>query len=122
MSPHPSRLALDRYALGLPDAQVLAHAGGCGACSEHLKRVTVELPIPEWVKGLGEKRRPQAQWFRPVLVALSMVAVAVIAVVTPKAPAVREKPTPGILRVIRQRGSGGSASAAPTSRRPSARP
>jgi hypothetical protein len=82
---HPSRLALDRLALGLSDPDASRHAGSCEVCTAHLKAVAVELPIPEWVKGVGERQRPFAIW-RPIFATLAMAAVAVIAFVVPTDP------------------------------------
>jgi len=59
---HPSRLALDRLALGLEDGAVGAHATQCPECSAHLQRVQVELPVPAWVGEVRARRLPFPRW------------------------------------------------------------
>lgn len=49
MSPHPSRLKLDRVALGLADADTEAHAKACAQCSEHLEALKRLTGSPDFV-------------------------------------------------------------------------
>lgn len=97
---HPSRLALDRHALGDASPDVAAHAVGCSQCQAHLAAVTPALPLPGWVKALEQPRRA---WFGPRLLALAAAAasVAVGVVVLPRAQrdegaAVRAKGLPSV--------------------------
>ena len=101
---HPSRLALDRLALGLKDAIAKAHAADCAECTAHLKAVSVELPIPAWVKGI--EARPRFAYWRPLFAALAMATVASIAFVTPRGgPAVQAKGTPAVRVWMNHQGS-----------------
>src|SRR4051812_9702767 len=94
---HPSRLAIDRHALGLSDSTVASHLQGCALCAEHVQKISVELPLPAWVKGIDEARPSAAfSWWRPVFVAAAMLAVGFIAVLTPREPAVQAKGAPAV--------------------------
>ena len=46
---HPSRLALDRVALGIADEPTLSHAKGCAQCSAHLDALKVLTGAPDFV-------------------------------------------------------------------------
>ncbi len=48
-SGHPSRLKLDRLALGLADAETQAHAKACAQCSAHLEKLKVLTGGPDFV-------------------------------------------------------------------------
>jgi len=46
---HPSRLKLDRLALGVADAETQAHAKSCAQCSEHLEKLKALTGSPDFV-------------------------------------------------------------------------
>ncbi|MBL8953555.1 MAG: hypothetical protein JNK82_22460 [Myxococcaceae bacterium] len=46
---HPSKLTLDRLALGLADAETQAHAKSCAQCSAHLEKLAVLTGGPDFV-------------------------------------------------------------------------
>jgi hypothetical protein len=48
-SSHPSKLALDRVALGLDDEAVLTHLKTCSACSRHLEKLKHPVSAPTFV-------------------------------------------------------------------------
>ncbi|MBK7860257.1 MAG: hypothetical protein IPJ65_16915 [Archangiaceae bacterium] len=48
-APHPSRLALDRLALGQGDAAARAHADSCAQCAAHLRALSVQSGQPDFV-------------------------------------------------------------------------
>jgi hypothetical protein len=72
---HPSFLRLDRFALGVADAEVSSHLEACAACRGHLGRLEQPVPVPAWARELGEKRRTPI-WRR--LLAPGLVAVAAL--------------------------------------------
>jgi hypothetical protein len=53
---HPSRLAVDRFALGLPSPEVEAHLAACPECRAHLAAVGARLPVPGWVRSSAGPR------------------------------------------------------------------
>jgi hypothetical protein len=79
MSPHPSTLELDGFALGAGAATVAAHVQECSRCAAHVARVQQPLPIPAWVRDVKASRG----WSRhsPWVLRSSVVALALVAVV-----------------------------------------
>lgn len=75
---HPSRLALDRLALGAGDEETKAHAAGCAECQAHLQKVQVELPVPRWLNG-HRAWRSRLRWLFaiPVMIPLAVATLAV---------------------------------------------
>jgi hypothetical protein len=62
-SAHPSFLALDRHALGVPQPEIAAHVAGCEACRAHVAGVA---PVPEvaaWALRLEPRRPPRFAWW-----------------------------------------------------------
>lgn len=46
MSDHPSRMALDCYALGVPDDAIEAHLTSCGRCRDHVEASRADPGAP----------------------------------------------------------------------------
>ena len=75
---HPSRLAVERFALGLPSPEVAAHLAACPECRAHLSTIGRRLAVPEWVRAAAEPRA----WGRSIAVAgLAAAAAAALLLV-----------------------------------------
>lgn len=79
---HPSFLALDRFALAPDEGSELArHVEGCVRCRAHVEAVQRPLPVPDWARAAGQRRRPWLRWlWAPAGVAMT-AAVALLVVV-----------------------------------------
>jgi hypothetical protein len=93
--PHPSRLALDRLALGEPTAELEAHAQGCADCQAHLTAVRAQLPLPQWVREAAAPPARRLRWW-PAVLAAGLASVVVVALVRPAAPQTTAKGLPAV--------------------------
>lgn len=111
-APHPSRLSLDRVALGVADEATRAHAATCVQCAAHLRAVTVELPIPNWVREPERfgKRRTAFSWWGPAFAFVAMAMIAAIAFWTPSSqqgPAIQMKGSASVQAWVKRSGAPG---------------
>lgn len=59
MSSHPSFLALERRALGVPDREVDEHLAACARCRAHVATVSADPgPVPHSLTSRARRRRP----------------------------------------------------------------
>ena len=81
---HPSRLAVDRLALGEASPEVEAHLSGCAECRAHFEAVRAQLPVPAWVKDAATP--PRRAWWRPLVLAASLATVLLVVLLRPPPP------------------------------------
>lgn len=79
---HPSRLALDRLALGEADPALEQHLAACPDCRAHLAAVCARPPMPAWLHEAPQRRT----WWRPLAFAGALAAVALVVVLRPAPP------------------------------------
>ncbi|MDX2009011.1 MAG: hypothetical protein SFW67_02415 [Myxococcaceae bacterium] len=96
---HPSFLALDHFALEPRAGTVQAHVDTCSQCRAHVEAVRVATPFPAALEALP--RRPGVWPWRPALAFGGLLAAAlalgVVTMTTPSAPAVTAKGAPEVV-------------------------
>ncbi len=84
---HPSRLTLDRLALGVDSEGAAAHAATCEECAAHLAKVKVDVLLPAWVKQLEARPEPgMPRWVLGLAVAAAAAGMLVLAARPAPAP------------------------------------
>jgi hypothetical protein len=85
-SEHPSYFALDRLALGVPDAETSEHVATCARCAAYIASITpLEAPMP--LSMHRRKRTPRAVIAVSVLVPLLAAAAIFLVLRASQAPA-----------------------------------
>ncbi len=83
---HPSRLALDRHALGETSAGLDAHLAGCSECRAHIEATRQPLPVPRWVADASATRSCWRGWRRAAVAVAAAVSAAGLVFFLPHPP------------------------------------
>lgn len=92
---HPSRLAVDRYALGEASPEIEAHVRTCPHCRAHLDSVRAKLPLPGWAAAMTAPR-PARPWFRMMAFGAAAAAASLALLLRPSPPRTTAKGPPAV--------------------------